>query len=259
MNLTPRIKESGVLEIRDRLGQISGGKILDVGTSSGDFMRVLMKSLKDYESFVGIDISAKEFENTKQSPWSEQVKFELMNAEEMQFDDNSFDTVCSSFSLHHLKNINLVLSEMKRVLKKGGHLFIQEMFSDKDQSDAQLTEILIHHLDARVNRTNGIPHFDTYSRQQLNDFVEKLELSSTEVYESKASLQCVFCDAMEQCEDPRSDRNIKSGLRDIDDILKNATGLSIFSDIQEKAEDLKERVKTTGFRDASLLFFICTK
>ena len=51
-NLTASIRNSGALEIRNRLGLISGGKILDVGTQQGSFISTLMKSLKDYESMV---------------------------------------------------------------------------------------------------------------------------------------------------------------------------------------------------------------
>ena len=48
--------DSGAIEIRDRLGLISGGRILDVGTCEGGFIGTLMKCLKDYQSFIGIDI-----------------------------------------------------------------------------------------------------------------------------------------------------------------------------------------------------------
>ena len=44
-----------------------------------------------------------------------------MNAENLQFEDESFDTVCIPHSLHHLASINKVLAEMKRVLKKYGN------------------------------------------------------------------------------------------------------------------------------------------
>jgi methylase of polypeptide subunit release factors len=55
---------SGAVKILSKLGSISGGKVLDVATGSGDFVDTLMKALKDYDCFVGIDISAKDLESS---------------------------------------------------------------------------------------------------------------------------------------------------------------------------------------------------
>lgn len=257
--LTKKVKDSGVLEIRQRMGQISGGCILDVGTWQGDFIGTLMKSLKDYKEFVGIDISAKDLEVARESYQGKPVRFEVMNAEDMTFDDGSFDTVCISYSLHHLESVGAVLEEILRVLRPGGHLIVQEEYSDGDQSDAQRTEILIHHLDSRVDRMNGIPHVETFSRQKLIDIVNDLGMSKVETYESTNSLKCLFCKSMKECEDPKSERSIKLGLNGIDRILESAKDLSSFRDIGREAEHLRERAKRFGFESSSQLFFICVK
>jgi ubiquinone/menaquinone biosynthesis C-methylase UbiE len=59
-------KDSGVVEISERLGEISGGRVLDVGTSSGSFIGLLKSALRDYDSFVGIDISETELDKARQ-------------------------------------------------------------------------------------------------------------------------------------------------------------------------------------------------
>lgn len=258
-SLTVSLKNSGVLEIRDRLSSISGGRTLDVGTQHGDFITTMMKSMKDYESFVGIDISEKDLEKAREAVKDESVSFELMNAEELTFDDASFDTVCLSYSIHHLENVDTVLNAMMRVLKPGGHLIIQEMHSDEDQSDAQRTETLTHHLDARLDRMEGTPHYDTYSRQQLKDFVNRLRLSSIEVFESSWGLKCLYCDSAHTCEDPRSESNMKLGREEIEELLQRAKALPGADDIRHEAELLLERIETTGHHSASILFFICEK
>ncbi|MHA2190799.1 MAG: class I SAM-dependent methyltransferase [Candidatus Thorarchaeota archaeon] len=197
--LTESIRNSGVLEIRNRLESMSAGKVLDIGTQHGDFISAMMKSMKNYEAFVGIDISEKDLEKARESFPDVPVEFELMNAEELSFDDDSFDTVCLSYSLHHLENVEVVLREMMRVLKPGGHLIVQELFSDDDQSEAKITDILAHQLDARLDRMSGIPHFEAYSRQQLKDIVNRLGMSRVEVYESTWPLKCLDCDNMQKC------------------------------------------------------------
>ena len=258
-NLTDSIRNSGVLKIRDRLSTISGGRVLDVGTQHGDFITTLMKTMKDYDSFAGIDISEDDLEKARKAVKDDSVSFELMNGEELTFDDESFDTVCLSFSIHHLENVSTVLGEMVRVLKPGGHLIIQEMFSDGDQSDAQYTEILTHHLGARLDRMEGIPHYDTYSRHQLKNYVHRLNLRSVEVFESSWGLKCLYCDNASTCEDPKGEYNMKFGREEIQDVLRRVKDLSGTEDIQCEAELLLERVETTGYQSASILFFICEK
>jgi len=54
---------------------------------------------------------------------SEVVKCDV-ESEKIPFPDGTFDEVCSDNMLEHLKDVNKVLAEMYRVLKKGGKLVI---------------------------------------------------------------------------------------------------------------------------------------
>jgi len=63
-----------------------------------------------------------------------------MNAERMDFANESFDTVSISASLHHLPNIQQVLAEISRVLKPGGNFILAEMHRD-GQTAAELTSV----------------------------------------------------------------------------------------------------------------------
>jgi len=256
-SLTDSIRNSGVLEIRDRMSSISGGRVLDVGTQYGSFISVMMKSMKDYEAFVGIDISEDNLEKARETITEDSVEFELMNAEELTFDDSSFDTVCMSHSLHHLENVDDVLGEMMRVLKPGGRLILQEIFSDKDQSEAQMTEILTHHMDAKIDRMDGIPHYDTLTRQQIKDIVNGLGMSSVEVFETAWGMNCLHFDKAQQCEDPKSDYNMKHGREEIEDVLRRAKEHPGTEDIQQEANLLSDRLERTGSHSASVLFFVC--
>jgi SAM-dependent methyltransferase len=257
--MTDSIRNSGVLDIHDRMSSISGGRVLDVGTQYGNFISVMMKSMKDYEGFVGIDISEESLEKAREEITDDSVEFELMNAEKLTFGDDTYDTVCISHSLHHLDNTDIVLGEMLRVLKTGGYLILQEIFSDDDQSEAQRTEILTHHLDARIDRMEGIPHFDTLARNQIKEIVKGLGMSTVEVFETAWSLNCLDCDKAQECEDPKSEYNMKHGREEIDDILKRSKDQPEMDDIQEEAKRLLERLESTGYQSASLLFFICKK
>jgi len=135
-DLPESVRESGAIEVLTKLGTISGGDVLDVGTQKGDFINVLMKVLKEYNTFTGIDISEENLKEARELFKDKPVNFQPMNAESMNFQDHQFDTVCISFSLHHLENIDKVLAEMYRVLKPNGHFIVQEMYCDGEQSAA---------------------------------------------------------------------------------------------------------------------------
>ena len=65
-DLPDGLRESGAIEVREKLGTISGGDVIDVGTEEGDFINTLMKTLKEYNSFVGIDIAADGLEKARE-------------------------------------------------------------------------------------------------------------------------------------------------------------------------------------------------
>ena len=255
--LSASMKSSGAVEICKRLGEMSGGKVLDVGTSEGSFIKTLMKILRDYDSFIGIDISEEDLEKARSKFNDEPVEFIGMNAEKMTFDDNSFDTVCISFSIHHLEKPNKVLDEMQRVLKPGGHLIIQEMFCDDDQNEAKQTETLVHHWDAKVDSIRGVPHFETLSREQLRELVRSMKFSSIEDFESQRYVKCIFCEDMEKCGDPKHKDIIEFAIREINEILGRIIDHPRFKGLSHEAELLKKRVKSIGTEPASFLFFIC--
>jgi len=79
---------------------------------------------------VGIDISSVAIEHATERANVEGLttaRFAVMNAEHLEFDDESFDLVCGSGILHHL-DLQPALSEVARVLKPGGRaVFFEPM------------------------------------------------------------------------------------------------------------------------------------
>ena len=110
-----------MISMKNILGNISGGHVLDVATGNGGFVHELISGLKDYDDILGIDIKEKAksafVESFKGNP---KVHFRLMDAEKPEFSATSFDTVCISNSLHHFKDPRLVLKNMSGILRPGG-------------------------------------------------------------------------------------------------------------------------------------------
>lgn len=261
-DLPKGLARSGATRIAERLRSVSGGKVLDVGTGNGDFIDTLMKALKDYDCFVGIDNSEKEVESAKKRFKKQPVKIMEMNAEALEFENGSFDTVCISFSLHHLDRIDKVLAEMKRVLKSGGHFIVQEMFCDGEQSEAQKTDILQHHWDAEIDSLLGVSHSETLTRQRIKDFVNNLELKEVEIFESTHYVKCLFCEEKLACENPKNEKTINQSIKEIDDALdrlKKHADFKARNRLKQEGEKLKERIKKFGSAPASNLFIIGKK
>ncbi len=78
---------------------------------------------------IGIDISDTAIEQmrerSQQRPFPERVSFQRMNAEELEFPDNSFDVISGRAILHHL-DLAKSFAEIARTLKHNGQAFFVE-------------------------------------------------------------------------------------------------------------------------------------
>jgi len=261
-NLPTKLAASGAMKIAEKLSSISGGRVLDVATGGGASINTLMKALKDYDSFTGIDNSEKEVKSAKKRFKGQPVEISKMNAEALEFENGSFNTVCISFSLHHLEKTNKVLAEMKRVLKPGGHFIIQEMFCDGEQTEAQKTDVLQHRWKAEIDSLLGITHNRTLTRRKIKDIVSNLKLREVEAFESTHYVRCLFCEDKFACFDSKSIKFINQAIREIDnalDRLGRYPDLKTRDRLEEEGSRLKERVEKLGSAAASHLVFIGKK
>jgi ubiquinone/menaquinone biosynthesis C-methylase UbiE len=261
-NLPERLAASGAVKIRSKLSTISGGKVLDVATGSGDFIDILMKTLKDYDCFVGIDISKKHLQSAEKRFRDKPVKLREINAESLEFDDNSFETVCMAYSLHHLDKIDKVLSEMRRVLKPWGNLIIQEEFRSESQTEAQKTNILQHAWEAQIDSLLGEFHRITLAKHRIEDIISNLQLESIEMFESTHPVECLFCEKKFRCDDPKDEEGIKRSIKEIDENLKRlkeTADLEARIRLQGIGEELKERNRKFGNAHPSVLLAIGRK
>ncbi|UCE91080.1 MAG: class I SAM-dependent methyltransferase [Methanobacteriota archaeon] len=190
--------------IARRLGSISGGRILDGATGNGAFIETLTKTLGYYDSIVGIDnypsgIPRELVDSANRRFEGKSISFLQMNAEDLAFEDESFDIVCISHSLHHLADIEKALGEMKRVLRTGGLFVVQECYCDGDQTMAQRAEILKHEWGARIDTLLGVTHNQTFSRRRIMDITDRLGLRELDVYDSTHSVDCLYCDRRHEC------------------------------------------------------------
>ncbi len=266
-DLPKGLAASNAGKIAQKLGMISASRVLDVGTDKGGFIDTLIKTLQAYDSFIGIDYcpsdkSKQDMESAKIRFDGKAVQFLRMNAENLGFEDESFDTVGISYSLHHLANIDSVMTEVKRVLKNGGNLILQEMYCDGEQTEAQNADRLAHEWEARIDSLLGVTHNKTLTRQQIRDVANGLNLKEMEMIDSTHPVDCLFCERKYQCEDPRDQATFHQITKDIDDGIKrieNHPDLRVRIRLMEEGERIKEAVAESGAAPASYLFIIGKK
>ena len=103
------------------LDNIPVSRALDVATGTGNFADHLKTEYRGIGTIIGIDISLKGLERSKESLEKiDDILTACMNSSEMAFFNGSFDMVCISNSLHHMARLDDTLNEMMRTLKPGG-------------------------------------------------------------------------------------------------------------------------------------------
>ena len=230
-----------------KLGNISGGKILDVATYSGDFIDKLIKAFKDFESAVGIDLADKEFEKAREKFKGKPVDFMVMDSRKLEFSDCSFDTVAMSNGLHHMADIGKALSEMSRVLKPGGNFIIFEVFGG-DQNENQMSDVLHHHFGIKLDRLRGKVHNYPLTKAEIIEHINRLGLSDYESFD----YQCTECN-------PETEEKLAERMNDIDRDLADFIDHPEYESLKQEGEQIKQRFRTIGYECSSCLVIIGKK
>jgi len=221
------------------LGDLSGGRVLDVATGAGSFVQFLLDGLHDHDEVIGIDANPERAAAFAEAFGErDDVHFVEMDAHHLAFADGWFDTVCVSNSLHHFADPAPVLVEMLRVLRPGGHVVVNEMYRD-GQSETQATHVLLHDWWAAVGTLRGEVHRETYRRAEIVAIVESLGLRDLRLGD--------LADPDEDPHDPETVAELESA---IDRYVALAEG---DRELQQRGEGLRARLRDVGARSATQL------
>jgi 2-polyprenyl-3-methyl-5-hydroxy-6-metoxy-1,4-benzoquinol methylase len=120
---TPAGRLRWARRVRMLTGHLQPGQhVLELGCGTGYFTRELCKT---GATITAIDISPDLLAAAQAKSRNDNVEFEIQNAYDMTFSDQTFDAVVGSSVLHHLE-IDAALKEIQRVLKPGGLIFFTE-------------------------------------------------------------------------------------------------------------------------------------
>ncbi len=122
-NNEPHFRPENQAKVKKRIealqSKINAKNLLDVGCGTG-FILNLAKDL--FEELHGVDATQAMLDKVDLS--SGNIKVYNGLAQELPFENGSFDMATSYAFLHHLENYDDVLKEVFRVLKKGGLYYI---------------------------------------------------------------------------------------------------------------------------------------
>jgi phosphatidylethanolamine/phosphatidyl-N-methylethanolamine N-methyltransferase len=109
-----------------------GGRVLEVGVGTGISLPLYGPNLR----IVGTDISEAMLRKAKQRVAEQRLKnvegLAVMDAEKLEFPDNSFDVVMAQYVVTAVPNPEVALDEFARVLRPGGELIILTRVSADD-------------------------------------------------------------------------------------------------------------------------------
>lgn len=100
-------------------------KILDIGCGTGQLLRDMKKNLDGHSiKLYGIDFSEEMIEEGKKRDGS--INFSILNVNSLGTMEERFDVITCTHSFPYYENQKEVLSDMRKLLKKDGCLFLAQ-------------------------------------------------------------------------------------------------------------------------------------
>ena len=148
------------------VAQIPGGsKVLDVATGRGALLYPAAESVGPQGSVTGIDLSEKMVQETNKElagkKLSSNVEVRQMDAEHLQFPDESFDFVLCGFAIFFFPQLDKAMAEFRRVLKPNGHICVSTFDKLFDKEWEWFYEIVDTYLPSEPEETQDDSETDS--------------------------------------------------------------------------------------------------
>ena len=155
--------------IEEELAHIEYQDLLDCGCGTGPMISLLHEK-DSTKHYVGLDITPKMIE-VAQNKNLEGTEWIVGDCEKLPFEDESFDVIICTNSFHHYPNPQSFFDNVKRVLRPGGRVVLQDY-----TAPAPILWLMNH---TEMPLANLIGHGDVgaYSLEQIKQFCDSCGLS----------------------------------------------------------------------------------
>jgi ubiquinone/menaquinone biosynthesis C-methylase UbiE len=172
------------------LSTFNQGFLLDLGTGPG-YLPIELVKRSSAVRIIGIDLSRPlirmAMANALRTGCAARVHFEVGNAANLRFKNESFDMVISTGMLHVLRDPVRVLGECWRVLKPGHEAWIYDPARVSSQVDAAEWKASLNSFERHMYRILPLfarmnpPH--AYTREQVKEWISRTSFKEVSIEE----------------------------------------------------------------------------
>ena len=155
-----------------RLSSLPKGKnVLEIGCGNGTGTKLIIKYFIPKKIYA-TDLDERMVELAIKKNTNPNTHFEIGDASNLKYENNQFDAIFNFGIIHHIPNWKDCLEELKRVLKPGGELIIEDLSIEtfKTLTGRILKKITKH------------PYNEMY---RMDEFIDHLKLLGFQIFKTK--------------------------------------------------------------------------
>lgn len=169
---------------------INKGSALEIGPGPGYLGLEWLKRTLDTK-LTGLDISPSMIQIAEKNAADYnfpqgRVTYQVNDAQQLPFEDNTFDAVFTNASLHEWQEAETTLNEIHRVLETGGRYFISDLRRNMNPVAKLLMKMQTKNKEMRAGLLASLRA--SYTEQEINAILQKTKLRGFEISTNPFSL-----------------------------------------------------------------------